>query len=72
MTRTLPRGTRVTGDQRIELAKELAPRYHAGESIRDLAAETGRSYGFIYNVLKEADVKLRGRGGNTRGRKKSS
>ncbi|GAA2124063.1 MULTISPECIES: helix-turn-helix domain-containing protein [Actinomadura] len=69
MTRTLSRGTRVTGAERTQLAAELAPRYAGGESIRDLAAETGRSYGFIYNVLKEAGVPLRGRGGNTRRKK---
>jgi hypothetical protein len=69
VARTLSRGTRVTGAERTQLAAELAPRYAAGESIRDLAAETGRSYGFIYNVLKEAGVPLRGRGGNTRRKK---
>ncbi|MFI0483627.1 helix-turn-helix domain-containing protein [Actinomadura sp. 9N215] len=69
MARTMSRGTRVVGEERLRLAKVLAPRYQSGESIRDLAAETGRSYGFIYNVLKEAGVELRGRGGNTRRRK---
>ena len=38
MARTLARGTRVTGAERTRLATELAPRYAAGESIRDLAA----------------------------------
>lgn len=69
MARTMARGTRVTGAERTRLAEELAPRYNRGESIRDLAARTGRSYGFIYNVLKEAGVPLRGRGGNTRRKK---
>ena len=42
---------------------ELKKRYGQGASIRELAAETGRSYGFIHRVLVESDVTLRGRGG---------
>jgi hypothetical protein len=37
-------------------------------SIRALAAETGRSYGFVHRILTENDVDLRGRGGATRGK----
>ena len=46
------------------------PAYPAsGASIRDLASETGRSYGFVHRMLSEAGVALRGRGGATRGKK---
>ena len=40
----------------------------AGESIRELAASTERSYGFVHRILVEAGVTLRGRGGATRNR----
>ncbi len=67
VTETLKKGTRVTGADRSKLASELEKRYSAGESIRALAASTGRSYGFIHRILDESGVKLRSRGGATRG-----
>ncbi|GAA1770153.1 transcriptional regulator [Streptomonospora sp. PA3] len=66
MAETLKKGTRVTGTERSELASELKRRYDEGESIRSLAAATGRSYGFVHRLLTEAGVTLRGRGGATR------
>lgn len=62
------RGTRVTGDERQKLAAELTRRYASGESIRSLAASTGRSYGFVHRMLSESGVTLRRRGGATRSR----
>jgi predicted transcriptional regulator len=59
----LRRGTRVTGTDRSKLASDLSKRYGAGESIRSLAASTGRSYGFVHRILTETGVVLRGRGG---------
>jgi hypothetical protein len=53
------------------LATDLKKKYEGGASIRDLAAETGRSYGFVHRVLSETGVQLRGRGGATRGRTKA-
>ncbi|KOT83082.1 hypothetical protein ADK47_08595 [Streptomyces rimosus subsp. rimosus] len=44
-------------------------RWPSGASIRALAEETGRSYGFVHRVLSESGVTLRGRGGATRGKK---
>ncbi|GHC84496.1 transcriptional regulator [Nocardiopsis terrae] len=66
MRDTLRKGTRVSGEDRSELAAELKRRYDGGESIRSLAAATGRSYGFVHRLLGEAGVELRGRGGATR------
>ncbi len=66
MAETLRKGTRVTGSDRSKLATDLKDRYAAGESIRSLAASTGRSYGFIHRILTESGVALRGRGGATR------
>ncbi|MFD6952910.1 MULTISPECIES: helix-turn-helix domain-containing protein [Nocardiopsis] len=60
------KGRRLVGADRSELAAQLKRRYEAGESIRMLAAATGRSYGFVHRLLSEAGVDLRGRGGATR------
>ena len=54
LTETLRRGTRVTREDRRKLATDLKNRYDAGESIRSLAASTGRSYGFIHRILTES------------------
>jgi hypothetical protein len=64
---SLRKGTRVTGSDRSKLATDLKSRYDSGESIRALASATGRSYGFVHRLLTETGVKLRGRGGATRG-----
>lgn len=71
MAETLKKGTRVTGADRSKLAADLKKRYDAGESIRALAASTGRSYGFVHRILTENGVSLRGRGGATRGKAKA-
>lgn len=52
-------------EERRRLATDLAEKYKAGSSIRQLAAETGYSYGFVHSVLK-ARVRFRTRGGDTR------
>lgn len=62
------RESRVTGEQRAELARSLEAQYLAGASIRELSASTGRSYGFIHRMLSDAGVPLRRRGGATRDR----
>ncbi|SLC01037.1 transcriptional regulator [Mycobacteroides abscessus subsp. abscessus] len=55
---------------RDEERAELNVGYEKGASIRTLAAETGRSYGYVHRALVESGVVLRGRGGpNRRGRK---
>jgi predicted transcriptional regulator len=60
------RGTRVTGADRDALTAQLRREYEGGASIRELARQTGRSYGFVHQLLGEAGVELRGRGGATR------
>jgi hypothetical protein len=69
---TLAKGSRISGAQRTTLASQYAKRYSGGESIRKIAEDAGRSYGFVHNVLKESGVDLRGRGGATRGAKKTA
>lgn len=68
----LKKGARVTGEDRSKLAETLKERYTSGQSIRALAQETGRSYGFVHRMLSESGVGLRGRGGATRGAKVSA
>ena len=63
----LTKGARITGDQRSTLGAAFGQRYAGGESIRSIASDTGRSYGFVHGVLKESGATLRGRGGATRG-----
>ncbi|MEO7126394.1 MAG: helix-turn-helix domain-containing protein [Nakamurella sp.] len=64
----LRKGARITGTARVALASNVKKRYESGESIRALADETGRSYGFIHRLLVDADVPFRARGGATRRR----
>ena len=72
MAKALAKGSRITGAQRTTLASQYAKRYAAGESIRKIADDAGRSFGFVHGVLKEAGVELRGRGGATRGVRKTT
>lgn len=67
----MKKGARITGADRTKLAADLKKKYSQGMSIRALAAETGRSYGFVHRILTENDVDLRGRGGATRGKSRA-
>ncbi len=62
----LPKGQRIVGEAREDLASDLVRRYEKGASIRELAESTGRSYGFVHRLLTDAGANLRGRGGATR------
>ena len=66
-TTRLAKGARITGAGREDLAATLVARYRRGESIRSIAQDIGRSYGFVHGVLAEAGVAMRSRGGATRG-----
>lgn len=65
---TVKKGARLTGDDRTRMAGTVINLYEQGKSIRDIADETGRSYGFVHRVLSESDLTMRGRGGATRRR----
>ncbi|HQY33583.1 helix-turn-helix domain-containing protein [Actinotalea sp.] len=67
MSTKLPKGSRITGESRSDLAASLVERYGRGESIRSMAQDLGRSYGFVHGVLVESGVPMRSRGGATRG-----
>lgn len=64
----ITKGKRITGGERDKLAEEFRQKYNSGESIRSLADDCGRSYGFVHRVLSESGTSLRGRGGATRTR----
>lgn len=59
-------GARITGQARLEMAADVGRRYEAGGAIRAIAADLGRSYGFVQQLLVESGVPLRSRGGDTR------
>ena len=59
-------GARITGQARLDMAAAVAGRYAAGEAIRTIARDLGRSYGFVQQLLVEAAVTPRTRGGDTR------
>lgn len=65
----LKKGVRITGASRDSVTAKVRQRYQSGESIRSMAADLGRSYGFVHRILVDAKVPLRGRGGATRGKK---
>jgi transposase len=66
-TTTLRKGQRVTGAERVKLAKRYATAYNKGKAIREIAESEGRSYGFVHRVLAESsEVTLRKRGGANR------
>jgi hypothetical protein len=54
-------GRRVVGDERELVGAWLSELYERGRSIRELTELTGRSYGFVHQVLSER-VTLRRRG----------
>jgi hypothetical protein len=54
----------IVGPERATLARDLKRQYEQGRSIRDLASQYDRSYGFIHRMLVDAKVRLRGRGGD--------
>lgn len=70
-TPLIAKGARITGSARTDLAADLKKRYEKGESIRALAAATGRSYGFVHRLLVDDHAALRQRGGATRGKRKA-
>ena len=52
----LRKGGRVTGTQRQRLVDDLRRNYERGVTIRTLAEETGRSFGYVYRLLSEAGL----------------
>ncbi|MCF3960329.1 helix-turn-helix domain-containing protein [Streptomyces fuscigenes] len=59
---------RIKGEARAHVARLLGEEYAAGASIRGLAVARAMSYGTVRQLLLEAKVPLRGRGGRVAGR----
>ncbi|MEV0263007.1 helix-turn-helix domain-containing protein [Streptomyces sp. NPDC050617] len=54
----------LVGERAEEFATAVARAYkHRGASIRDIAEESGRSYGAIHRLLSQQKVTLRPSGG---------
>lgn len=66
MADKVTKGVRITGDDRVSIAAEIEQRYLGGETVRAIATDLGRSYGFVHGLLKEQGVNFRARGGDTR------
>lgn len=49
----------LTGEARTQFAAELKPKYEAGATIRQLAEETGYSYGGVAALLRLAGAVMR-------------
>ena len=56
---------------RRDQANALVAHWEGLRNSTGIAAQTGRSYGFVHRVLSESGATLRGRGGATRGKKKA-
>lgn len=65
------RGTHLTDTERETHARHIAAAYRAGNSIRQIAEATGRSYGAIHRALREHGVTMRARGGANKTGKKT-
>lgn len=65
-TTEIVKGSHITGEARAQLAAELRQKYEAGAAIRELAVESGRSFGFVNTLLKESGATIRSRGGANR------
>ncbi|MYW90507.1 transcriptional regulator [Amycolatopsis rubida] len=60
------KGRRITGPARDKVREILKTKYEKGATVRALAAECGRSYGFVHRVLSESGVQMRSRSGRVR------
>ncbi|WP_223774489.1 helix-turn-helix domain-containing protein [Streptomyces sp. 135] len=56
--------SRIGGEMRSAMAADFKDAYLAGDSVRAIAAGSGRSYGFVHTLLSEAGVDFRARGGS--------
>lgn len=56
----------MLGPDRERVAADAAAWYLGGASIRAIANEIGKSYGFVHRLLTQAGVQLRPRGAPSR------
>jgi transposase len=63
---TLRRYEHVSGSNRAETRAAAAKLYADGATVRHIASDLGRSYGFVHRLLVESGVPLRSRGARSR------
>ncbi|MGH3942605.1 MAG: helix-turn-helix domain-containing protein [Pseudonocardiaceae bacterium] len=68
MSESRSKPPRLGAAERARLGRELRARYQAGATLRDLAGQTGYSYGLVRGLVIAAGVILRSRGGPNRTR----
>ena len=62
----IPKNVKVSGADRVTLSRAVERKYLSGVSVRTIAAECGRSYGFVHGLLAQAGVPFRQRGGSNK------
>ncbi len=62
---SLHRYEHLSGSARDSARADAAKLYRNGATVRHIAAEMGRSYGFVHRLLIESGVPIRGRGTRT-------
>jgi transposase len=66
MSEPIEKWVRVTGSDREQLKKRVVDMYVGQHlSVREIGEETGRSYGAVHRLLREAQVSFRPRGNPT-------
>ncbi len=61
--RVLSKWARLSDTERIDFRERCAEMYEReGLSVRKIVQRTGRSYGAVHKVLREAGVQMRPRG----------
>lgn len=64
---TLLKWARLSGEERTAFRTRCAELYEQGGlSVREIVSQTGRSYGAVHKMLREAQVRMRPRGNPTR------
>jgi transposase len=63
---TLRRYEHVSGSNRAETRAAAAKLYAEGATVRHIATDLGRSYGFVHRLLVESGVPLRSRGARSK------
>ncbi|MER6534361.1 helix-turn-helix domain-containing protein [Streptomyces sp900105755] len=59
MSQTPSRAPYLKGAVREETAARFRAQYEAGATVRELAEQTGRSYGGVLNLLRLAGTEMR-------------
>ncbi|MFE2034287.1 helix-turn-helix domain-containing protein [Streptomyces scopuliridis] len=69
----VPRRKRLVGPELEAFASQVVAKYRRPNvSIRQICAETGRSYGAIHRILVDAGVTLRKHGGVRTGQRRKA